>query len=48
LEELNVGASNIKINIIELGCESFAWIQLAQVEEQQRALVNTALNFLVV
>jgi len=36
---------NIKINLQEVGCEDKDWIDVAQVRDRWRALVNTVLNF---
>jgi hypothetical protein len=38
---------NIKMDLREIGCGSMNWIDLAQVMDQQRALVNTIMNLWV-
>jgi hypothetical protein len=38
---------NIKIDLREIGWDGMDWIDLAQVRDQWRALVNTVMNFRV-
>jgi hypothetical protein len=38
---------NIKVDLREIGWDGMDWINLAENRDQWRALVNTALNFLV-
>jgi hypothetical protein len=38
---------NIKMDLREIGWESIDWIELAQVRDQWRALVNTVMNLQV-
>jgi hypothetical protein len=38
---------NIKMGLRERGCNGMDWIALAQIRDQWRALVNTAMNLRV-
>jgi hypothetical protein len=38
---------NIKIDLIEIGCDDMDWIDLAQDRDQRTALVNTVMNIRV-
>jgi hypothetical protein len=38
---------SIKKNLQKVGCEGMDWIDLAQVRDRWRALVNAAMKFLV-
>jgi hypothetical protein len=39
--------NNIKMDLREIGLDGMNWIDLAQVSDQWRALVNTAMNLRV-
>jgi len=41
------GRINIKMDLQEVGCGSIDWIELAQVRERWRALVNEVMNLRV-
>jgi hypothetical protein len=38
---------NIKMDLLEVGCEDMDWIELAQNRDRWRALVNTVMNIWV-
>ena len=39
--------SNNKMDLREVGCEGMDWIELAQVRDRRRALVNAVMNIRV-
>jgi hypothetical protein len=43
----NLGVEDVRINLREIGWEGVDWLQLAQVRDQWRTLVNTVINIRV-
>jgi hypothetical protein len=41
------GKDNIKANFLEVGCVGMDWIELAQVRDRWRALLNAVMNLRV-